>query len=67
MSAAPSMPVPGAASREARATTLLELVSALSEVCDDEREVVAAVLYMLKAGHVRLCGNFRDAPLSDLE
>jgi len=67
MSAAPSLPDPTVACREARPTTLLELVSALSDVSDDDREIVAAVLYMLKAGHVRLCGNFRDAPLSDFE
>jgi hypothetical protein len=46
-------------------TTLLELVGAICEVTDDEGEVVATVLEMLRSGRVRLCGNFRRAPLSD--
>lgn len=53
--------------REARATTLLALVRSVSEVTDDEREVVATILHMLRSGEVRLCGNFRDAPLEDFE
>ena len=67
MSAATSLPTRTAEFREARPTTLLELVESLSEVTDDEQEVVATVLYMLKAGHVRLCGNFRNHPISDFE
>ena len=46
--------------------TLLELVRAVSEVTDDEREIVATVLSLLHTGKVRLCGNFRGAPLEDL-
>jgi hypothetical protein len=43
--------------------TLLELIEAISEVTEDDREVVATVLHMLASGRVRLCGNFRDEPL----
>ncbi len=46
--------------------TLLELVAALSEVTDDENEVVATALYMLRTGRVVLRGNFRSLPLSEL-
>lgn len=42
-----------------RATTLLALVRAIGEVTDDEREVVATILRLLRSGEVRLCGNFR--------
>jgi len=38
--------------------TLLELVTAVGDVTDDEREIVATVLYMLRSGSVRLTGNF---------
>ena len=40
-------------------TTLLELVQAVSEVADDDREVVATVMHLLRSGRVRLVGNFR--------
>jgi hypothetical protein len=43
--------------------TLLELVEAIAEVTDDDREVVATVLHMLASGRVRLCGNFRNEPV----
>ncbi len=46
--------------------TLLELVKAISEVTEDETEVVATVLHMLRSGRVRLCGNFKDEPLERL-
>jgi hypothetical protein len=52
---------------EARATTLLALVRAVSEVTRDDREVVATILHMLRSGEVRLCGNFRNHPIEDLE
>lgn len=42
--------------------TLLELVRVISEVTDDEREIVATVSEMLRSGRVKLCGNFRGAP-----
>ena len=45
-----------------QATTLLDLVRAIGEVTDDDREIVATVLHMLRSGHVRLFGNFRDVP-----
>ena len=41
--------------------TLLELVRVLSEITDDEHEVVATVIHMLCSGSVRLIGNFRGA------
>jgi hypothetical protein len=53
--------------REARATTLLALVRAVSEVTRDDREVVATILHMLRSGEVRLCGNFRNHPIEDFE
>jgi hypothetical protein len=43
--------------------TLLELVRAVAEVTEDDREIVATVAHMLKSGHVRLTGNFRDTPI----
>lgn len=51
--------------KETRMTTLLELVRAISEVTDDEHEVVATVLHMLANGHARLCGNFRGSGVED--
>jgi hypothetical protein len=50
---------------ETRMTTLLELVRAISEVTEDEREVVATVLHMLETGQARLCGNFRGSSVED--
>ena len=44
-------------------TTLLELVGAIAESANDDREVVATVLYLLRSGRVRLIGNFRDRRL----
>ncbi len=41
-------------------TTLLELVETIAEDTDDDREIVATVLHMLRAGRVRLIGSFRD-------
>jgi len=43
--------------------TLLELVEAIADVTDDEREIVATVVHLLASGQVRLCGNFRDEPV----
>ena len=45
-------------------TTLLALVQAVADVADNEREVVATVVSLLRSGRVRLTGTFRDAPLS---
>ena len=44
------------------ATTLLELVEAVSDASNNEREVVATVCAMLRSGRVRLTGTFRHAP-----
>ena len=48
-----------AAITEPQVTTLLELVRALGEVTDNDREVVATVVHLLRSGRVRLRGNFR--------
>jgi hypothetical protein len=40
--------------------TLLELVQAIADVTDDDREIVATVMYLLRSRRVRLIGNFRD-------
>jgi hypothetical protein len=39
--------------------TLLDLVRAIGEQTADDREVVAAVLHLLRSGRVRLVGSFR--------
>lgn len=51
--------------KEPRDVTLLELVGAISEVTDDDREVVATVVQMLESGTVRLRGNFRGTPVRE--
>jgi hypothetical protein len=43
--------------------TLWELVWAVSQVADNEHEVIATVAHMLASGSVQLCGNFRHCPL----
>jgi hypothetical protein len=35
----------------------------LAEITEDDREVVATVMEMLRSGRVRLCGSFRGATL----
>lgn len=52
--------------RELETTTLLDLVRAIGEVTDDEREIVATVLHLLHSGRVRLCGNFRGVSPGEL-
>jgi hypothetical protein len=52
--------------RGSESTTLLDLVRAIGEVTDDEREIVATVRHLLLSGRVRLCGNFRGANPNDL-
>ncbi len=47
---------------EAFVTTLLDLVSAVSDVSENEREVVATVAHMIRTGQVRLTGCFRNTP-----
>jgi hypothetical protein len=51
---------------ESRQFTLLEVIEAVSEVTDDEQEVIATVKWMLQSGRVRLVGTFRDTPLQQL-
>lgn len=45
-------------------TTLLELVQTLGELTDDDREIVEAVLALLRDGRVRLTGNFANQRLA---
>jgi hypothetical protein len=45
-------------------TTLLELVTTLGEITEDDREVVAAVVELLKSGRVRLIGTFRGQKIA---
>ena len=47
-------------------TTMLELVTALSEEADSVDEVIATATWMLRSGSVELCGSFRDQPLADI-
>jgi len=46
-------------------TTLLELVRAVSETTEDDREVIGTIVHMLRSGRVELCGTFRDEPVDD--
>jgi len=45
--------------------TLLELVGAVSELTDSDRDTVAIVLELLRTKRVRLRGNFKGHPVSD--
>ena len=45
-------------------TTLLELVTTLGELTEDDREVVTTVIELLRSGRVRLIGNFRGQKLA---
>ena len=47
--------------------TLLELVEAVSDVTDDDAEVVATVVHMLRVGSVCLTGSFHGQPISDFD
>ena len=49
--------------RSAAEFTLLELIQAIADETDDDREIVATVIHLLASGQVRLCGNFRDEPI----
>ncbi len=55
----------GAQITEPHVTTLLELVRTLGEFTDDDREVVATVVHLLRSGRVRLNGNFRGCSPED--
>jgi hypothetical protein len=65
MGAAQPLPIRDQAS-EPLSVTLLEVVRAIGEVTEDDREVVATVLHLLATGQIRLCGNFRGAGARDL-
>lgn len=41
--------------------TLLSLIEAVSEVTDDEEEIIATVTHMLSSGRIRFRGHFQDA------
>jgi hypothetical protein len=41
--------------------TLLGLVNAVSEHARSDAEVIAAVVYLVNSGRVRLCGTFKGA------
>ena len=43
-------------------TTLLELVQTIGEITDNESEIVATVIHMLRSGSVKLIGSFRNTP-----
>ncbi len=66
----PARPHPGLPEpvddREPQSVTLLELVQAIGEVTEDDGEVVATVIALLRSGRVRLCGNFRGLPIEAL-
>jgi hypothetical protein len=46
--------------------TLLELVRTVGEITDDETEIVATVIHMLRSGTVKLAGSFRNEPIRHL-
>ena len=46
---------------ESPEVTLLELVQAICDQTNDDREVVETVRHLLLSGQVRLRGNFRGA------
>ena len=52
---------------EVEQCTLLELVEAVSEVTNDDAEVVATEVHMLRVGSVRLTGNFHGGSISDFD
>ena len=41
-------------------TTLLEVVTAVSEAADTDREVVAVIHHLLQSGRMRLVGEFTE-------
>jgi hypothetical protein len=41
--------------------TMLDLVKAVSENAESDREVVATVVHLVNSGMVQPCGNFRGA------
>jgi hypothetical protein len=61
----PTIELPIEQHDEPEQLTLLELVRVVSEITDDEREVIATVQHMLLSGRVKLCGNFSKTPAKD--
>ncbi|MDH3519895.1 MAG: hypothetical protein OEM49_05500 [Myxococcales bacterium] len=57
-----AQPVRAGAAPAPRAVTLLQLVRAIGEITEDDREVVATVLHLLRSGRVQLRGNFCGSP-----
>ena len=51
---------------EPKSLTLLELVGSVCDVTDNDDEVVATVLHLLRSGRIRLCGNFRGSSIDEL-
>ncbi len=49
--------------REARTSTLLDLVAAVADSGASEVEVVRAIVHMVNSGRVRLVGQFREAQI----
>jgi hypothetical protein len=55
-----SFPLPEGGPRDC---TLLDLVRAVAEATEDDGEVVATVLHLLRSGSVRLVGSLRGERL----
>jgi hypothetical protein len=64
MSAATSTTIDFAPAEEPLHVTLLQLVEAVSDVTENDVEVVATVMHMLQTGRVRLSGSFRGVSIS---
>jgi len=64
MSAATSTTIDFASAEEPLHVTLLQLVEAVSDVTENDVEVVATVMHMLQTGRVRLSGSFRGVSIS---
>ena len=50
---------------KAAQVTLLELVSATSQGCEDDDQVVAIIKGLLRRGEVELRGSFRGEPIEN--
>lgn len=48
------------AKEESVSTTLLDLIRAVGELTDDDREVIDTVVRLLRQGRFRLVGSFRN-------
>lgn len=45
--------------------TLHDLISAVSEYADDENEIVATIVHLVKSGRVRLAGSSLQEELAE--